>query len=251
MSQTVTMIMEIVFNIAYLAAIWTLVMIMFRRYDRTAPGSRPVARWILVAFALLALGDTGHVGLRVVAYALGDLGTTFVLLGERLLLIGVGSFATAVTVTLFYGFMLLAWRARFHQRLGWFEWLLVAAAAVRLCILFFPQNGWNNPQTPYAWSLYRNFPLVVQGLGLAYLIFRDALKQHDRTFLWIAGMILVSYICYAPVILFVNRIPLLGMLMMPKTLAYLAVAFIAYFALYPRIKSALPPGHSLEPPAGI
>jgi hypothetical protein len=34
------------------------------------------------------------------------------------------------------------------------------------------------------------------------------------------------------VILFVSRIPLLGMLMMPKTLAYLAVAFFAFLALY-------------------
>ena len=37
---------------------------------------------------------------------------------------------------------------------------------------------------------------------------------------------------YAPVILWVSQVPLLGMLMMPKTLAYLGVAFIAYRAFF-------------------
>ena len=130
--------------------------------------------------------------------------------------------------------MILVWRERFGGRLGWFEWLLIATAALRLVILLLPQNQWNNPNDPYLWSIYRNIPLVVQGLGIVYLILRDALKKRDRTFIWIGAMILVSYACYAPVILFVRQIPLIGMLMMPKTLAYLAVAFIAYFELYPK-----------------
>jgi hypothetical protein len=45
-------------------------------------------------------------------------------------------------------------------------------------------------------------------------------------------MILVSYACYIPVILFVQQAPLLGMLMIPKTLAYVAVGFLAYSDLY-------------------
>jgi hypothetical protein len=45
-------------------------------------------------------------------------------------------------------------------------------------------------------------------------------------------MILVSYACYLPVILFVQQVPLIGMLMIPKTMAYLVVGFIAYFELY-------------------
>ena len=45
-------------------------------------------------------------------------------------------------------------------------------------------------------------------------------------------MILVSYACYLPVILFVQQAPLVGMLMIPKTIAYVAIAIIAYVALY-------------------
>jgi hypothetical protein len=234
MSETATMWMEVTFDIAYLIAVWALVVVMLRRFGQVAAANRTTAKWVLIAFGLLALGDTGHVGFRVVGYALGNINTTAALFEHQILLVGMGSLATAITVTLFYALMVLVWRERFGGKLGWFEWLLLAIAALRLIILVLPQNQWNNSDEPYLWSLIRNAPLVVQGLGVATLILRDAIKKHDRVFIWIAVMILVSFACYAPVILFVRQIPLIGMLMMPKTLAYLAVAFIAYFALYPK-----------------
>ncbi len=94
-----------------------------------------------------------------------------------------------------------------------------------------PANEWNNVVPPQPWSTLRNLPLMVQGLGVAYLILRTHSTQ-DRPFWWIGIMILVSYACYLPVILFVQQAPLVGMLMIPKTMAYLVIAFIAYRALY-------------------
>jgi hypothetical protein len=61
---------------------------------------------------------------------------------------------------------------------------------------------------------------------------RDSRQVGDRTFLWIGVMILVSYACYIPVILFVQTAPLVGMLMIPKTMAYMAIGFLAYNDLY-------------------
>ena len=51
---------------------------------------------------------------------------------------------------------------------------------------------------------------------------------------WIGASILVSYACYTPVIFWTMQVPILGMLMIPKTMAYLAVAFLAYRELYGR-----------------
>jgi hypothetical protein len=238
MSDTATIWMEVTFDIAYLVAVWALVVVMLRRFGRLLAANRPIAKLVIIAFGLLALGDTGHVGLRVVGYALGNINTTLDLFGTPILLVGVGALATAITVTFFYVMLVFVWRERLGGRLGWFEWLLFAAAAIRLVILVLPQNQWNSLDDPYLWSLMRNAPLVLQGLGVAFLILRDALGKHDCTFIWIAVMILVSFACYAPVILFVRQIPLIGMLMMPKTLAYLAVAFIAYFDLYPSTRHA-------------
>ena len=95
-----------------------------------------------------------------------------------------------------------------------------------------PQNAWESVVPPQPWSTIRNVPLMVLGLGTAYLILRDAIATHDRTFTWIGAMILVSYACYAPVIFFVQQNPMIGMLMIPKTMAYVAIAFFAYYGLW-------------------
>ena len=112
------------------------------------------------------------------------------------------------------------------------EHLLLAAAALRLVLMIPATNQWNSAVPPQPWALYRNLPLMLLGLGTAYLILHDARTAQDRSFTWIAIMILVSYACYTPVILFVQQAPLIGMLMIPKTVAYVAIGLIAYFRLY-------------------
>lgn len=225
MSPTMLIWTEVGFNISYLIVVWTLTALMALRQNVVAPQDREIAKRLMWAFALLALGDTGHVGFRVVAYALGGL-------EANPTLVGMGAFATAVTVTFFYMLMVDIWSLRFKQSLGRFGWVLLGAGVVRLIVMLFPQNNWSSVSAPYDWSLLRNGLLTFQGLGVMYLILRDAAKTHDRTFTWIGVMIALSYTFYAPVILWVGVVPLLGMLMIPKTLAYLGVAFIGYRALY-------------------
>jgi hypothetical protein len=225
MSETARMWVEIVFNMTYLLVVWSMVGLMLARRSAVAAGDQPVARRLLWAFAFLALGDTGHVGLRVIAYAAGGV-------EAHPLLIGLGALSTAYTVTVFYMLMVDVWRLRFARPLGWFGWFLLAMGAVRMIVMAFPQNHWTQTVAPYSWSLLRNGFLVIQGLGVLYLILRDARSAHDRPFLWIGVMIACSYLFYAPVILWAQWVPMLGMLMIPKTCAYLGVAFIGYRALY-------------------
>jgi len=233
--------MEITFNLVYLIVVWGLVFAMLWRNPRLAVDGLRLRWLILWAFALLALGDTGHVGFRVLAILGGESLSSNPAPGSGLGLVGVGALATAITVTFFYVILLLVWKERFARPLGWFGILLLAAALLRLVLMLFPQNQWNNTLPPQPWSLVRNLPLVILGLGVAYLILRDAQAQGDRVFGWIGGMILVSYAFYLPVILFVQRNPAVGMLMIPKTLAYVAIAWIAYRNLFraPSSKPAL------------
>jgi hypothetical protein len=232
MSESMRMWMEIIFNIAYLIVVWGLVIAMASRRSLVRPANQRVADLAMKAFALLAVGDTGHVGFRVVAYALGDLEATVLILGLEVGLVGLGALATAITVTFFYVLVLQIWQARFNKPYGVFGSLLFGAAIVRLIIMAFPANQWNNLVPPQPWGLLRNLPLILQGLGVAFLILRDARQAQDRPFTWIGICILVSYAMYTPVILFVQQMPLIGMLMIPKTMAYVAIAFIAYNALY-------------------
>jgi hypothetical protein len=168
----------------------------------------------------------------VLAYAQGGLEARFDLFGQSIGLVGLGAVSTAFTVTLFYVLVLELWKERFGRRSGPFEWFLLAAAAVRMVIMLLPANQWDQVVPPQPWSTLRNLPLMVQGLGVAAFILYDAFQAKDRTFKWIGGMILVSYACYIPVILFVQAAPLVGMLMIPKTMAYVAIGFLAYNDLY-------------------
>jgi len=220
--------MEIAFNLVYLVVIWWLVIAMSRKLDQVAPADQKVGRYLIWAFGLLALGDTGHVGFRVLAYAMGGLDSSLTLGSLNIGLVGLGALSTAITVTFFYVIMLFIWQERFDQPLGWFGWLLIASAVVRLAVMALPGNQWNSVVPPQPMSLVRNLFLTISGLGVAYLILRDAARAGDQAFTWIGVSILVSYAFYIPVILFVQTIPLVGMLMIPKTLAYIGIALIAY-----------------------
>ena len=77
MPEDVRMWVEITFNVAYLVVVWGLVVMMRERRSVVGAGDRQVADLVLWAFTLLAVGDTGHVGFRVLAFALGDLETRF------------------------------------------------------------------------------------------------------------------------------------------------------------------------------
>jgi hypothetical protein len=225
MTESTRVWVEIVFNVTYLVVIWTLVGMMARRFDQVAAANRPAAKGLMWAFALLALGDTGHVGFRVIAYALGGL-------EAHPALVGMGALSTAVTVTVFYMLMVDIWRLRYHKLLGVFGWVLLAAGMVRLAVMLFPQNRWGQIVAPYDWSLLRNFLLFVQGVGVMILILRDAIRTGDAPFKWIGIMIALSYLFYAPVILWSAQAPILGMLMIPKTCAYVAIGIIGYRALF-------------------
>ena len=224
MTLTPAQWMEFVFDIAYLICIYGLVVLMSRRLRGMEDPKGLLSRF-RTAFLLLAIGDTGHVGFRVVSYARGGL-------ENNALLVGLGALATAVTVTVLYAMLLEIWRLRFDRKRGLVYMALMAVAAVRFVIMCFPQNDWGAVVPPEGWALARNIPLMVLGLSVALLILRDARKAGDTTFTIVSALIFVSYAFYTPVILFVAKAPWVGMLMIPKTLAYIAMAWVGLRRLF-------------------
>ena len=232
MDENLQMWMEILFNVFYLAVIWVTVYFMTKNLKNVREEDKKTASLIRTAFFLLALGDSGHVGFRVVAYALGGLEANVNLFGKAINLVGLGSLSTAITVTFFYMLLVYVWKNRFEQSLNIFTYFLLGTGVLRLILMTLPGNDWGSIIPPQPMSLVRNAPLVVQGLGIMFLIFRNAGQKNDKAFLWIGWMILASFVFYAPVILFVQKFPLIGMLMIPKTCAYLVIAIIAYKNLW-------------------
>jgi hypothetical protein len=223
---------EVSFNITYLIVVWALVILMSRRLNHVSAENYTVANLFRWAFVLLAAGDTGHVGFRVLGYALGGLALNPVL-------VGLGALATSITVTLFYVVMLYIWSKRFNRAFGWFEYFLLALVLVRFIVMALPGNDWGALVAPVFMGNLRNALLILFGFGIIFLYMRDSLRQKDRLFRWIAYMVFLSYLFFTPVVFFSREIPLLGMLMLPKTVMYVIIAIMAYYGLWQTNKPVL------------
>ncbi len=231
MSEELRIYVEIGFNILYLIVVWTMTVIMSMRMGEVAKPNLRIAGLFRWAFVLLALGDTGHVGFRVAAYVLGGL-------EKNSLLVGLGALATAITVTFFYVVMLYIWKARYNEKFGLLEYILLASVPLRFIVMAFPQNDWGNSVPPFFWGPFRNLFLVILGVGVLYLYLRDSIKTKDRLFRWMGYCVFFSFLFYTPVILFARTMPTIGMLMIPKTIMYVAIQFIAYKGLWPQKKTS-------------
>jgi len=176
---------------------------------------------MLIGFFLLALGDTGHVGFRVVAIGLGGL-------EQNAVLVGLGALSTSITIGILYMIILEVWRIQFNKPKNALYYGLLTVGIIRYGIFLFPQNEWGSVVAPFEWSLVRNIPLFIQGIGVAILLLTDARKHEDKTFKNIAYCIFISYLFYIIVILLVQKILIIGMLMIPKTVAYMVMAWIVY-----------------------
>ena len=166
---------------------------------------------------VLGAGDAFHLVPRTIA-----LWTTG--LEANAAALGVGKLITSITMTVFYLILYYIWRERYQiqgrKGLTVTMWALTAARIV-LCAL--PQNQWLSYQQPLLWGILRNIPFAIMGVILIVLFAQEAKKHNDRIFrsMWLA--ITLSFAFYIPVVLFAEKIPLIGMLMIPKTLAYVWV----------------------------
>ena len=94
-----------------------------------------------------------------------------------------------------------------------------------------PQNQWLNAESPLAWGIYRNIPFALMGLLIIVLFYRGAKEHSDQSFRWMWLTIVLSFGFYIPVVLWADTIPMIGMLMIPKTCAYVWTVLIGYSAM--------------------
>ncbi|MDY6877442.1 MAG: hypothetical protein SWK90_14750 [Chloroflexota bacterium] len=216
------------FNLAYLAIIWVMAILMWRRYLHHPPAQRRASRWLLYAVLVLGVGDLFHLVARAFRTFTGVESIACTWGGQNISWVGVGAFATSFTLAFFYLFALLYRQERLKLPWTWVERAIVVLLAGRLVLLFFPQNNWGGVAPE--WRIYRNIPFTLAGLSLAYLFLRAAPTVPSPTSQWLTSIgwaVVISFACYLGTILLVERYPMTGMLMLPKTIAYVIVA--AYF----------------------
>jgi len=236
MDESSRIMSEVFFNVIYLSIVTVLIVKMVSRFSRVSAENRKPALFLLLAFGLLTGGDCIHLGFRIAGFAMGTLEKYYVFMGTELNPVGIGALVTGITFTLFYVSMLFLWRARFGKPFGITGYLLLLIAFVRFVIMLSPANEWNSSTPPQPWFAYRTFPLVLQQAGMAYLMLRESKITGDVCSRWIGIMMTASFLFLLPIAFYIHAYPLLGMLMIPKTVTYIVMAFLGFAAFYRKDK---------------
>lgn len=210
-------IMETLFDIVYLITVVTLGVLMIRKGKQNK-------QYLLfgIMAVTLGLGDSFHLVPR--AYALCTTG-----LQDYTVALGIGKWITSITMTIFYVILYYVWRLRYQvQGKNGYTILVYILAIIRIVLCMFPQNGWTSADAPISWGIIRNVPFALLGLMIIILFYQSAKEKQDTAFRFMWLTIVLSFAFYIPVVLWADAIPLIGMLMIPKTCAYVWTVWIGY-----------------------
>ena len=213
-------IIETLFDAVYLISVITIGILMIRK----SKGNRQFTMFGIMA-VLLGSGDAFHLVPR--AFALCTTG-----LENFTVQLGLGKWITSVTMTIFYVILYYIWRERYqikgHNATTAAIYVL---AGLRIVLCMMPQNEWLSAETPLSWGIYRNITFAMMGLLIIFLFYKCAKESNDQSFRWMWLTIVLSFAFYIPVVLWADVVPTIGMLMIPKTCAYVWTVLIGYRAM--------------------
>lgn len=213
-------ITETLFDTVYLITVITLGIRMIVKSSNHSQ-----YRLFGIMAVVLGAGDSFHLIPR--AFALCTTG-----LENFTAALGAGKFVTSITMTIFYILLYYVWRIRYDIHGQNNTTLLVCLlAGLRILLCLFPQNQWLSADAPLSWGIYRNIPFALLGLLIIVLFCKSAKERQDKAFRWMWLTIVLSFGFYIPVVLWADAVPLIGMLMIPKTCAYVWTVVIGYRAM--------------------
>lgn len=210
-------IMETLFDVVYLTTVVGLGISMI-----TKAGDRKLVKLFGIMAVLLGCGDAFHLVPR--AYALSTDG-----LANHVAALGFGKFVTSITMTIFYMILYYIWRIRYQVKdNGNLTKVMYALAAVRIGLCLLPANQWLSANAPLSWGIYRNIPFAIMGVLMIVLFYQKAREVKDKEFAYMWLAIALSFALYIPVVLWSDSYPLVGILMIPKTMAYVWIVLMGY-----------------------
>lgn len=216
---------EAIFCIIYLSFAFFIGIIVLLKYAKvSASGSGYYGTDLLIIAALtlvLAGGDSFHLVPRIIN-AFKDNFEKYEFWA------GLGLMVSSITMTVFYIILNLIFDIRFAGMYDYdyyfyetpFLNLLSYIAYLRIILCLFPQNNWFYKEGNMKWSIIRNVPFIFVGV-------LSVIYSFKAEFIGIGIAIIISFACYLPVVFGAKKNPKLGMLMIPKTIAYMYI--IGYF----------------------
>lgn len=209
-------IMELLFDAAYLVFALAVGIYLIVK------GKSKFFKLFGVMAVVLSSGDSFHLIPRV--YALLTTG-----LEANAFALGLGKLITSITMTIFYVILYFilegVWQPDKKLKLA-SRIVLFALTALRIILCIFPQNDWFSYEGNLLWGILRNIPFAMIGIGIIIICFMIANKSKDKSYNVMALMVILSFSFYIPVVLFADIVPIIGILMIPKTLAYVGIVVI-------------------------
>lgn len=136
--------------------------------------------------------------------------------------LGIGLQISSITMTVFYILLLYIWKQTFYEMTApvMLEILIWVSAAIRIVVCMLPQNNWCSEEGNRKLSVIRNAVFAVTGICVIVLYVMSG-NTYGYHMTRMAAAIVVSFGCYLPVTLLSKKMPKIGMLMIPKTCAYI------------------------------
>ena len=211
---------ETLFDVVYLVTVITTGMLMIIRSKENKQ-----YRLFGIMAVILGAGDAFHLVSRAIALCTTGLENYTAALG-------MGKLVTSITMTIFYVILYHVWRIRYRveEKKG-LTALVYGFAVCRILLCLCPQNDWLSASAPLSWGIYRKIPFALLGLVIIVLFYKSAKMQGDRAFRYMWLTIVLSFGFYIPVVLWADTVPMVGMLMIPKTCAYVWTVMIGYCAM--------------------
>lgn len=214
-------IMEAIFDICYL--LFDLVAaILFFAFSK---GS---TLFILYGIMTLTLcgGDAFHLVPRVIRAFKGSNDKIKKQLGRGLQI-------SSITMTAFYIILMYIWQNTFYEMSipVALEIIIWVSAVVRMAICFLPQNNWCSDEGNMTLSIIRNAVFAVTGIGVI-ILYAISGNTYDYHMTRMVAAIIISFGCYLPVTLLSKKYPKVGLLMIPKTCAYIWVIVMGLQLLF-------------------
>lgn len=216
-------IAESVFDAFYLITVTTLGFIMIHN----SRGKKDKIQFLYFGWMAVILGSGDAFHLIPRAYALWTRG-----LEAFPVALGLGKWITSITMTIFYVLLYFVWRKRYQiQGRQGLTAAVFALAVVRIILCLLPANQWLSANPPLSWGIYRNIPFTILGLIVVVLFYQSAKNLQDKAFRWMWLTIVLSFGFYLPVVLWSQTYPIIGILMIPKTCAYVWTVMIGYLSM--------------------
>ncbi len=210
-------VFESIFNIMYLTFVIGLGIQLTLQQDKSA-------KLFGVMGIVLGVGDSFHLVPRIISHwSVGGFEANAFILSW-------GKAITSITMTLFYLLYYYFLKRQSGENDRRKDFLVYFLVITRILITLMPQNEWGTLPGNYTFAILRNIPFAILGILLIIWSYK---YRHLKGIKYMATLISLSFLFYAPVVLWVNVIPAFGAFMIPKTIAYFLIVYLGYIRFMP------------------